>query len=77
MTYSLPFGLKQKPLNKYFEHGVIKFNVIQGTLCYTIKEISKKGNYTLQTGVVKDKAMLDRLLSIKTISEIQTIEVVA
>lgn len=21
MTYSLPFGLKQKPLNKYFEYG--------------------------------------------------------
>ena len=42
MTYSLPFGLKQKPVNKYFEGGVIKFNVREGVLHFQVKHITKK-----------------------------------
>lgn len=76
MTYSLPFGLTQKPLNHYFEHGVIKFNVREGELHYSARLISKSINGSLSSGLVKSKAHLDKLLSIKTISELQTIEVV-
>lgn len=77
MTYSLPFGLKQKPLPHYFEHGVIKFAMREGVMHYTIKKITKSVNATLLTGEVKSKAHLDKLLSIKNLSEIPTIEVVA
>ena len=76
MTYSLPFGLKQKPLNHYFEHGVIKFNVRDGVLGYMIVFINKTHNAKLDIGHVKSKAHLDKLLSIKTIDEIHALEVV-
>ena len=76
MTYSLPFGLKQKPLNHYFEHGVIKFNVREGQLHYSARLISKSINGSLSSGVVKSKEHLDKLLAVKTLHEIQTIEVV-
>lgn len=77
MTYSLPFGLTQKPMNHYFEHGVIKFAVREGTLHYTIKIINKSINGVLLNGIVKSKDHLDKLLKIRTLSEIQTIEVEA
>lgn len=76
MTYSLPFGLTQKPMNHYFEHGVIKFNIREGKLFYTVKIINKSLNGILYQGEVKSKEYLNKLLSVKTISEIQTIEVV-
>lgn len=76
MTYSLPFGLTQKPMNHYFEHGVIKFAVREGKLFYTIKQITKKSNSTLMKGEVKSKAHLALILSFKTLSEIPSIEVV-
>ena len=76
MTYSLPFGLKQKPLNHYFEHGVIKFNVREGELHFQVKQITKQMNGTIYRGIVKSKQHLDKLLDVKSLSEIQTIEVV-
>ena len=76
MTYSLPFGLKQKPTNHYFEHGLVKFNVREGTMYYTIKRITKRSNSTLLNGKVASKEHLDKLLSIRSIRELQTIEVV-
>ena len=76
MTYRLPFGLKQKPVNKYFQGGVIKFSVKDGRLYYTIKLITKIQNSKLFSGNVRSKEHLDKLLSIKSISEIPTIEVV-
>lgn len=76
MTYSLPFGLKQKPLNHYFEHGLVKFNVREGNLHFTIKQITKTVNGTILTGQVKNKEHLDKLLGLKSLSEIPTIEVV-
>lgn len=76
MTYSLPFRLTQKPMNHYFEHGVIKFAVREGTLYYTIKIINKSINGVLLNGIVNSKDHLDKLLAIKHLSEIQTIEVV-
>ena len=76
MTYKLPFDLKQKPVNKYFEGGVIKFSCREGKLFYTVKLISKSLNGVLYKGEVKSKAHLDQLMSIKNLSEIQTIEVV-
>lgn len=76
MTYSIPFGLKQKPLNHYFEHGVIKFSIQEGKLFFTIKLITKLTNGPIQQAEVKTKAQLDQLLSIKKISDIRSLEVV-
>lgn len=77
MTYSLPFDLKQKPVNKYFEGGVIKFNVREGVLHFQVKQITKKTSGTIYRGIVKSKQHLDQLLAVKTLNEIHTIEVVA
>ena len=77
MTYSLPFGLTQKPVNKYFEHGVIKFSCREGKLFYSIKQITKTGSGSIRNGEVQSKDHLDKLLSIKTFSELRTIEVVS
>ena len=74
MTYSVPFGLKQKPLNHYFDGGVVKFSIDEGELHFLIKQITKKGNFTIYSGVITEKEQLDKLLSIKTLSELQTIE---
>ena len=77
MTYSLPFGLKQKPLSHYFEHGVVRFSVVGGKLLYRINKITKTENAVLiKNQEVKSKSHLDNLLSIKTLSEIPSIEVV-
>lgn len=76
MTYSLPFDLKQKPLNHYVNGGVIKFNVREGILHYTIKKISKTSNVTLFKGIIQSKGHLDKLMDAKTITEIQNLEVV-
>ena len=74
MTYSLPFGLTQKPVNHYMEHGVVKFNVREGVLYFYIKNITKSANGVVMHGVVKSKEHLNKLLALKSISEIQTIE---
>lgn len=74
MTYSLPFGLKQKPLNHYFEHGVIKFSINEGKLFYTIKKITKNSNSTLCKGTVMNKIHLDQLLAIKNLDGIHSLE---
>lgn len=73
----LPFGLKQKPLNHYFENGLIKFNMTEGVMFYTIKKITKSINAVILKDVVSSKAHLERLLAIKSINEIPTIEVVS
>lgn len=76
MTYSLPFGLKQKPLPHYFEHGVVKFNMQEGVMHFQVKQITKQMNGTIYRGIVKSKQHLDKLLAVKSLNEIQTIEVV-
>ena len=76
MTYSLPFGLTQKPVNKYFEHGVIKFSCREGRLYYTVKRITKTRNVSLLTSRVKTLDQLNHLLSVKHLHEIPLIEVV-
>lgn len=77
MTYKLPFGLKAKPLNHYFEHGVIKFSMNEGTMHFQVKQITKEANGTIYHGVVKDKEHLDKLLSTKSIYDVlRSIEVV-
>ena len=76
MTYSLPFGLTQKPVNKYVVSGVIKFSCREGNLYYEVKQISKIVNATIQRGIVKTKKDLDTLLSIKSFDELHLIEVV-
>ena len=70
------FGLKQKPINHYFEHGVIKFNVHEGELHYTTKLISKSLNGTLYTGIIKSRERLDKLLATKTLTDVQHLELV-
>lgn len=76
MTYKLPFGLKQKPLSHYFEHGVVRFNIQEGKLFYSIRKITKTSWATLIKGEVQSKEHLDKILQIKSLSEIPTIEVV-
>ena len=72
----LPFGLKQKPLNHYFRNGVVRFSCREGTLFYQIKQITKTMNFMPYQGEVKSEDHLDRLLSIKSLGEIHSIEVV-
>ena len=76
MTYTLPFGLKQKPLNHYFETGVIKFSIREHLMYFKISMITKTNNSLLITGHVQSKQHLEKLLSIKHLNEIPTIEVV-
>lgn len=73
ISMNLPFGLKQKPLNHYFEHGLVKFNMREGVMYYTVKKITKSVNATLLKERVQDKQHLDRLLSIKNLSEVQSL----
>lgn len=70
MTYTLPFGLKAKPLPHYFEHGVIKFSMNEGTMSFQVKQITKEANGTIYSGVVKDKEHLERLLKTKSIYDV-------
>lgn len=82
MTYSLPFGLKQKPVRKYFAGGSIGFECREGKLFYVITttrtihlirpERYVKEKYPRKE--VKNIEYLERLMSIKDISEIPTIE---
>lgn len=77
MTYKLPFGLKQKPLNHYFENGVIKFSCREGKLHFEVKQIIKSNNASIYKGIVKDKIHLDKLLAIKSVYDVlHSIEVV-
>lgn len=76
----LPFGLKQKPLPHYIEHGLIKFNIREGTMYYTVRMIKKPNktysgiNALLIKGDVRNSLHLEQLLKYKSINEIQTIE---
>lgn len=76
MTYSLPFGLKQKPVRHYFNGGSIHFECIEGDLRYTVTITTKKTKSKLHTKWIYSKEQLDKLLSVKSLSELQTIEVV-
>lgn len=82
MTYSLPFGLTQKPVNHYVENGVIKFSCREGNLYFKSIYINKHIRFTLETGLVKSKEELDSILNLKSfppillISKQPTIEVV-
>lgn len=75
--YKLPFDLKQKPVNKYFENGVIKFSCREGSLYFEVKQITKSNNGSIYKGLVNDKTHLDKLLGVKTIYDVlRLIEVV-
>lgn len=76
MTYSLPFGLKQKPLPHYFENGVVRFYIREGELHFLIRKITKTSWATILKGKVKDEAQLSKLINFKSFDEIPTIEVV-
>ena len=68
---NLPFGLKQKPLNHYFEQGLIRFSIREGNLYYTCKTITKTFTGTITNNqLIKSKEQLDKLLAVKTIHEI-------
>ncbi|MDE1767281.1 MAG: hypothetical protein KGI27_13570 [Thaumarchaeota archaeon] len=49
----------------------------EGKLFYTIKQITKEGSGDIRGGQVGSKPHLDKLLSIKTFSDIHSIEAVA
>lgn len=74
---NIPFGLKQKPLNHYFQNGVIRFSVKEGNLYFKVIQINPKFSATIfDYTLIKTKEQLDKLLSIRYVSEIPTIEVV-
>lgn len=76
MTYSLPFGLTQKPTNHYFENGVIKFSCKEGELFFTAKQITREFNGTLFTKKVQSKEHLNQILKIRNLHEIPLLEMV-
>ncbi len=73
ISIPLPFWGKVKPIPHVIEHGVIRFSVKEGQLYYKIRHITKTVNATLWQGQVKDKAHLDKFLSIKSIYEIPSL----
>lgn len=77
MTSKLPFDLTTKPTSHYFEHGVIRFNMAEGKLFFTVKVITKLTNGIVLQKEVRSKEHLSKLLSVKSLSELQTIEVVS
>lgn len=66
MTYKLPFGLKQKPVNHLLDMGEIRFSCRDEKLYYKAIAISKKTRFTVAQGLVIDKDHLDYLLSVKS-----------
>lgn len=77
MTYKLPFGLTTKPTRKYFPNGSLAFMIINGELRFKVTKTTKTMKQPLFSGKVKSKEQLDKLLNAESLSEIQTIEVVA
>lgn len=75
----LPFGLKAKPLAHKLEHGSIRFSMREATMHYQVLYIRRnRPMFTVIKGVVKDKAHLDYLLSVKEFPiKIQALDVVA
>lgn len=84
MKYSLPFGLKQKPLRKYFAGGSIGFECREGKLFYVIIttrtiHLIKPERYVKEKypkKEVKNIEHLERLMAIKSLNEIPSLEVV-
>ena len=77
MTYTLPFGLKQKPMSHPLDMGEIKFSCRDGKLYYKAIAISKTLSFTVAQGEIRDKERLDYLLSIKSFPlKVPSIEVV-
>lgn len=65
MTYKLPFGLKQKPVNKKFEHGQIHFSCNDGIMSFEVNYTDKEIMHPVLNGILKTKEQLDYLLNIK------------
>lgn len=65
MTYSLPFGLTQKPTTHVFENGEIRFSMRDSVMHFEIIYILKKQNFPVATGMLESKAELDYLLNVK------------
>lgn len=77
MTYSLPFGLKQKPVSHQFDMGQIRFSCRDGKLYYKAIAINKTTRFTVAQGLVIDKEHLDYLITVKSFPlKIRSIEVV-
>lgn len=76
-NHPIPFWGKTKPVAHYFHLGVVRFYMREGKLNYMIRKITKTSWATLMKGEVKSKAQLDQLMSIKSLDEIHSIEVVA
>lgn len=65
MTYSLPFGLTQKPVNKKFEHGEIHFSMKDGTMYFEVTHSEKTFKHKVLKGIVKTKEQYNYLMSVK------------
>ena len=72
-----PFWGKMKPIPHYFEQGVIRFSVREGQLYYSCKAITRTFTGIITNNqLVPSKEYLDKLLAVKSIHEIPSIEVV-
>lgn len=62
------FWGKRKPMTHYFEKGYVTFSMDRKTkkLKYDLKYVTLVSHDTITKGIVKDKAHLDRLLSLKS-----------
>lgn len=65
MTYSLPFGLTQKPVSKKFEHGELRFSVRNSKMYCLIYHTEKKTRDSVIKVLIKTKEQLDYLLNLK------------
>lgn len=73
---NLPFWGKQKPLKHYFEYGVIRFSVKNGTLSYLVRKITKTNWATITKGKVRDQQHLKALLNAKSFDDVLSLEIV-
>ena len=71
-----PFWGKVKPIPYYFKNGVVRFNVKDGKLYYTVKRIEKQGNYVVFTSEVVNKERLNGILQVESFNDRRLIEVV-
>lgn len=75
----LPFGLTQKPVVKYFEGGSFHFSGRDGKLYYQLWTTIKKDGRFYKTKYpelheVISREHLNKLLAVKSLHELRTIE---
>lgn len=71
---NLPFWGKVKPLRKYIDGHSLYFTESNGKLFCLVTKTTKKDKSPLYEFEVKTKEQLDKILLVKSFSEIQSLE---